>query len=434
MAGEGMYRTLLEGLRKVNPHVRVVGLTATPYRLKGGLICQPDHFLNAICYEVGVRELIDQGYLCPLRGKAGGARPDFSRLHLRGGEFIPGEVEQTMDRSELVRMAVAEIIELSENREAVLIFTAGVEHGRHVAEQIEQIANAECGFICGTTAALERETLIQRFKDGELKFLANVNVLTTGFDAPNVDTVVLLRPTNSTGLYYQMVGRGFRLSENKDDCLVLDYGDNILRHGPVDALNPKEPGRPTGREAPLKECPNCHELVHTSVRECPDCGHEFPIEARAPHQSQAAAEEVLSSDTTDASLAVTGVDYFVHTKRGAPPGSPQTMRVEYSVGLNEYVSEWVCPEHVGFARRKAEKWWSRRSAAPMPDSAAEAVELAEAGALAETHRIVVRQKEGDRFPRIIRHDLGPVPAAPEALPASPYTDPSFPWPDDDIPF
>ena len=136
--GEGMYRQFLADARIINPHVRVVGFTATPFRLDAGPICREDHFLNAVCYEVGVRQLIADGFLSPLISKAGLVKADTSQLHVRAGEFVASEVEQTMDDAELVESACAEIMEAIRDRNAVLIFASGVKHGRHVCRVLAE--------------------------------------------------------------------------------------------------------------------------------------------------------------------------------------------------------------------------------------------------------------------------------------------------------
>jgi DNA repair protein RadD len=259
LEGDGMYRQFLADARKVNPRLRVVGFTATPFRLKTGPICTPEGILNAICFEVGVRELIRDGFLSPLVSKAGKARADTAGLGVRGGEFVPDEVEDLMDQAALVEAACAEVVEHARSRRAALIFASGVRHGEHVVRVLHEKHGVECGFVTGETAAGERSALLGRFRWGELKHLCNVNVLTTGFDAPNIDCVVLLRPTLSPGLYYQMVGRGFRLHPGKEDCLVLDFGGNVLRHGPVDQIRVQARKAGTG-EAPAKECPECQVL------------------------------------------------------------------------------------------------------------------------------------------------------------------------------
>ncbi len=410
--GEGMYRTFLAEARVVNPNVRLVGLTATPYRMSTGLICGPDNLLNHVCYEVGVRELMAQGYLCPLKTKAGRRKADTSGLHLRGGEFVAGEVEELMDDDGLVRSACGEIVEHARDRHSVLIFAAGVQHALHVQRVLGETGLA-CGFVCGDTPQAERAETLKRFKEGGLRCLVNVNVLTTGFDAPNIDCVALLRPTNSPGLYYQMVGRGFRLDPSKENCLVLDFGGNILRHGPVDALEIKERSG-GGGEAPAKECPQCRAVIHAAYSVCPDCGYEFPQPKREPHEREASTASVLSGEVTETEHEVHAVYYGVHIKRDAPEGHPRSMRVDYRVGFHDYKSEWVCFEHSGYARGKAEAWWRARSCEPFPESSEEAVRICEAGGVAEPVSITVHSVSGEKYDRITNHKLGLIPPRLEA--------------------
>ena len=374
-----------------------------------------------------------QGYLCPLKTKAGRRKVDTSDLHIRGGEFIAGEVEALMDDDSLVRSACREIVDHTHDRHSVLIFASGVKHAQHVQRVLGEMGH-ECGFVCGETLPFERGETLQRFKDGDLKYLVNVNVLTTGFDAPNIDCVALLRPTNSPGLYYQMVGRGFRLHPSKDNCLVLDFGGNILRHGPVDALQVDNRDSGSG-EAPAKECPECQAVIHAAYATCPECGYEFPPPERQKHDHQAATAGILSGEVTETACEVSEVYHSVHVKRGAPENHPRTMRVDYRCGFNDYHSEWVCPEHTGYARGKFEAWWRARSREPLPESAEQAVDLAEAGALAQTRAITVRSVAGDKFDRITDYQLGPIP--PRLDGGDEQIDGDLPepvWPEDDIPF
>ncbi len=415
--GEGMYRQFLSETRVLNPQVRVVGFTATPFRLDAGPICRDDHFLNAVCYDVGVRQLIADGFLSPLISKAGIAKTDTSQWHVRAGEFVASEVEAAMDDAALVEAACAEIAEISRDRHSVLIFASGVQHGRHVCRVLAEKHGIDCGFVCGETPDGERDELLARFRGEQrglfqhtpLKYLCNVNVLTTGFDAPNVDCVVLLRPTLSPGLYYQMVGRGFRLHPGKPNCLVLDYGGNVLRHGPVDQLQVIEKrGDGTG-EAPAKECPTCRALIAPAYSNCPQCGHEFPPPERKKHESQASKAGVLSGEVTDCEYEVRDITFSVHTKKDADESTPKTLRVDYRLGLDYWVSEWICFEHTGWARRKAEQWWKARSPDPAPETAQEAADLANCGAVAHTEVVTVRSVAGEKFERIINYKLGAKP-------------------------
>lgn len=405
--GEGMYRQFLADARIVNPNLRIVGFTATPFRLKTGPICTPDGFLNHICYEISVRELILQGYLCPLVTKAGTDKADFSRLHVRAGEFMADEVESLMDDDWLVEAACGETVAYTTDRRAVLIFSSGIKHGQHIVRTLRERHGIECGFVTGEMLATQRDTILDRFRRGELKYLCNVNVLTTGFDAPHIDCVVLLRPTLSPGLYYQMVGRGFRLHPGKQNCLVLDFGGNIVRHGPVDAIRIQE--RPSGNgTSPAKECPECRSIIAAGYTRCPDCGYEFPPPERQKHDAKASEAGILSGQGADTKHEVLDISYSVHTKRGAPPDAPKSMRVDYRLGLGHWQSEWICFEHDGYARQKAVAWWKRRSPDPVPDTAERAVELAEAGALAPTEAIIVRST-GKKYDQIVGYQLGPMP-------------------------
>lgn len=426
LEGDGMYRQFLSEAKVVNPHLRVVGFTATPFRLKHGSICTSDGFLNHICYEVGVRELIRDGYLCGLVTKAGRVKADTSQLHVRGGEFVADEVESLMDDSHLVQSACSEIASLTVDRNACLIFASGIQHAQHITETLATEHGLECGFVCGETPIKERDAILGRFRRGGLKYLCNVNVLTTGFDAPHIDCVALVRPTMSPGLYYQMVGRGFRLHPSKQNCLVLDFGGNVLRHGPVDQLKVKPQNTGSG-VAPAKECPECQALVATGFANCPQCGFAFPPPERQKHEGSASEEGILTGQATNTKYAVHETYYHVHVKRGAAEDSPRTLRVDYQVGWQLYKSEWICLEHSGYAYEKAVAWWKRRSPDPIPESIERAVEIAQNGGLAQTLSITVRKVAGEQFERIIDYELG---SMPEAVPAEELLG----YDDDDVPF
>jgi DNA repair protein RadD len=364
--GDGMYQQFLAEARTVNPDVRIIGMTATPYRMKDGVICTLDNFLNHVCYEVGVRELIDSGFLTSLITKVGNQQIDTSGLHVRGGEFVVGEVEVLMDDDGLVNAACQEIIDYSTDRRSVLIFASGVQHGQHVARVLKETHGVECGFVCGDTPTGERDEILSRFKSGQLKFLCNINVLTTGFDAPNIDCVAMLRPTMSAGLYYQMVGRGFRVHPGKQNCLVLDFGGNVERHGPVDAIDfsPVD-SRGDGAAAPTRKCPGCQSLVAAGYMTCPVCDFEFPSPDRKQHAAQASDAGILSGQVTHSSCKVLDTRWSVHQKRDSSEHAPRTLRVDYRLGLDHWQSEWICVEHDGYARQKAAKWWRLRSHDPV---------------------------------------------------------------------
>lgn len=233
-----------------------------------------------------------------------------------------------MDQDSLVESACREILQYTRNRKSCLIFASGVRHGQHVAEKLAAVG-AQAETVFGDTLAFERDQRLADFRNARLKYLVNVNVLTTGFDAPNIDCLAMLRPTMSPGLYYQMVGRGFRLYPGKENCLVLDFGGNVLRHGPVDAIQIREHSSRGNGQAPAKECPQCNSIITPSYQICPDCGYEFPpADRRQNHEATASKAGILSGEVSIESYPVKEISYGVHTKRGAKPEAPKSMRVE----------------------------------------------------------------------------------------------------------
>lgn len=391
--GEGRYRTFLSDCQVIAPHVRLIGLTATPYRMQTGWLCGPDNLLTDVCHDVGVKELIAKGYLSKLVSKEAMAC-NTSALHIRGGEFVADEAEKLM--LDNVGPACEQILARTAERQSVLVFCQSIEH----AVQVQgRLPGAE--LITGDTPSHKRADYLTRFKTGVIKYLVNVNVLTTGFDAPNVDCVCLLRPTLSPGLYYQMVGRGFRLADGKENCLVLDFAGNVRRHGPVDQIQPKPKAVDgNGGEAPTKTCPDCQSVVHAAYSVCPDCGHQFP-DKMAKHDRTPDAVPVLSTEIIRETYKVLDVKYAKHVKYKAEPGTPSTLRVDYKINPIRWVSEWVCIEHEGWAKRKARQWWVKRSGDPFPDDAEQAATLANAGALAIPLEVTIQEKHGEKWPSIV---------------------------------
>jgi len=359
-SGNTMYRRFLEQLRDINPKLKVIGFTATPFRLDSGMLHQGKNALfTDIAYEVPVRDLIDQGYLCPLVSKATGTALDLNGVGTRGGEFIAGALQEAVDKEAITAAAVDEIVKLGRDRKAWLVFCSGVDHARHVAKAIRD-KGISCATIFGDTPKDERDRIITAFKRGKLRALASMGVLTTGFNAPGVDLIAMLRPTKSPGLFVQMAGRGTRLAPGKDNCLVLDFAGNVTRHGPIDLVRPKTPGKGDG-DVPLKTCPDCQSLLPISAPICPDCGYAFPPPAEK--LKPRASTELILSNRDPQWVKVDRVSYAKHRK----PGKPPSLRIEYQCGLVTY-SEWVCLQHKGYARKKAEIWWRARNAGVIPKS------------------------------------------------------------------
>jgi len=377
-----MYGKFIKALREVNPKMLILGLTATPYRIDSGLLTEGDDALfTDIIYEITIKELIDLGYLVPLTSKATATQIDLKGVGRAGADFKPGALQLAVDKHPITAAAVDEVIAYATNNEkprrSWLFFCTGVEHAIHVRDEV-RARGYSCEAIHGETEEGDRTRWIEEFKAGKLTALTNANVLTTGFNAPRIDLLAMLRPTESTALYVQMVGRGTRcmgkdieesIRNGKSDCLVLDFAGNVRRHGPVDRVTVRKPGK-GGGEAPVKECPKCHELIFAGLSKCPVCEHQFERDVEKNIKQTADAVPILSSSAPKW-IAVKRRTFYRHDK----PGGTPSIRVEYLCGAVVH-KEWICPEHKGYARILFEKWWRKHGGgddAPLTIAAACAV-------------------------------------------------------------
>ena len=421
-SGEGMYRTFMKEAKIVNPNVRLIGFTATPYRLSSGMLCKPENLLNHVCYEKGIKELIHEGFLCRIHTKVPAEKIDCSRIHVRNGEFRSEEVAELFSTEVAVHAICTDILKNVASRKKILVFCADVAQARLFQAKIRELSDEEAGLVTGETPSQERAELLARFQDkshknlyapiNPLRWLVNVNVLTTGFDAPAIDCVVLARPTLSPGLYTQMVGRSFRLHESKTDALILDYGGNIQRHGCVDAIRIKtQSGGDGNGDAPVRECPECHNVLPVSLSRCAECGYVFPMrEPESKLDSTASKDGILSGQITEKEFSVLNVAYSKHYKKNGTPDDPPTLRIDYEVGINEFVSKWVCPEHKGWAwSNKFVPWWKQRTNLTPPTTVDEALYCSQY--LAIPQRLTVIEMAGQRFAEILEHDFTEKPEA-----------------------
>jgi len=218
------------------PDAQRIGMTATPYRLRDGQIWAPkDAWFDTLAIHKTIYELTDQGYLCRLVGVQTAARPDLSHVRTRGGDFALGDLSQASCEESVVSAACDEILHLAPDRSHIMLFCVDRAHAQIVAEALRERGGAP-EIILGNTPTDERDDILHRFKGGRIRYLINVSVLTTGFDSPNVDCVGILRATQSKSLLVQMAGRGCRLHQSKQNCLILDAGDNLRRHMPIDGI------------------------------------------------------------------------------------------------------------------------------------------------------------------------------------------------------
>lgn len=312
------YQQVISQLKSVNPDLKLLGLTATPYRLgMGWIYCKhyrgivrsesPRPFEHCI-YELPLRHLIKRKFLTPPKlVDATIEHYDFSSLLPNTvGEYNRSDLNQLFSKNHRITQGIIEqVVELSTERQGVMIFAATVEHAEEIFNYLPLQTSA---LITGATENKQRDQLINDFKSKKLKYLVNVSVLTTGFDAPHVDLIAILRPTQSVSLYQQIIGRGLRLSEGKEDCLVIDYTGNDfdLYQPEVGEKKPNSQSVPVQVKCPSCDFPNifwgindddghliehygrrCQGLVDNQqcsfrfvFKECPECGGENDIAAR----------------------------------------------------------------------------------------------------------------------------------------------------------
>ena len=280
---ESQYLQLIRTLKAHNKGLKVLGLTATPYRMGTGWIYQRHYhgfaraeaddvrpFVKCI-YELPLIYMIKRNYLTPPNViDAAIEHYDFSSLNANAsGEFSSREVNSLLEGYPRVTEGICEQIKTivdAEQRQGVMVFAATVEHAKEITAYLPEASTA---LVTGQTSNKEREQLIQRFKNKELTYLVNVSVLTTGFDAPHVDFIAILRPTQSVSLYQQIVGRGLRLAEGKTDCLVIDYAGNNFNLFYPEVGQPK----PESDSVPVMvNCPQC-DFANTFWGKTDDEGH-----------------------------------------------------------------------------------------------------------------------------------------------------------------
>jgi DNA repair protein RadD len=393
---ETMYQALLQRLTEINPLLKVIGFTATPYRLGLGHMTDGGIFTD-VCYDLTGRDAFNQlvadSYLAPLITKKTVQELDLSGVHIQGGEYVQSELQHAVDRAAVTDAAVQELIYYGKYREHWLVFASGIEHSQHVAECLNYYG-IPAATVHSKCTSEERDALLADFRSGRIRALVNTNILTTGFDFPGIDLIGVLRPTASAVLWVQMLGRGTRPAENKENCLVLDFAGNTRRLGPInDPVMPRKKGQKGPGQAPVRVCDNCGTYQHASLRFCEACGVEFPRNHKLA--MTAYAEEVVAqSEPVVTDFKVDRVTYSTHAK----PGKPPSMQVSYYCGLRLF-REYVCLEHDGYAGKKSREWWRKRAGEDPPETTAEAVDLAEGLPVPATIKVWVNTK----YPEVLEH-------------------------------
>lgn len=273
---------IISDMRESNPYLRVIGLTATPYRLKEGYIYKTtvdnqvwsdyhakDPFYEKCVYEIKAQKLIRDGYLTPpVVGAINAEVYDTSLLVLNsGGSYTTASIDKAfVGHGRKTSAIVGDVVEQSKGRRGVMFFASTIAHAEEIMASLPPELSV---MVTGKLDKKLRKKYINDFKKMKVKYIVNVDVLTTGFDAPHVDVIAVLRATESATLYQQIIGRGTRLFDGKDDFLLLDYAGNIERLFPDgDVFNPEIKASFSGEtsEKITVKCPECNGDNVVSLR------------------------------------------------------------------------------------------------------------------------------------------------------------------------
>lgn len=262
-------KAIVSEMKEGNPNLRTIGMSATPYRLGDGYVYEMDldnkimdeandPFFKKLVYRITARELISMGYLTPPTLVPTEIHYDTKDVKLTANnKFSNAALDKAfVGQGKLTSSVISDVIKRSHNRKGVIIFAATILHAQEIMDSLPPELSA---MITGATSKSDREMIISRYKNQDIKYLVNVAVLTTGFDSPHTDHIAILRLTESAALYQQIIGRGTRLCEGKEDFLVSDYTDNIEQLFPEgDIFKPSI--KSYGRNEAVKisvTCPTC---------------------------------------------------------------------------------------------------------------------------------------------------------------------------------
>lgn len=290
--GDSYYGKLVSHLQQRNPELRLLGFTATPYRLGSGWLHEgDDRVFDTIIYDHPIKDLIDRGYLIPPIAYGGSGGERLSEVSKNNGEFSIREQDQVLE--DAAEGIVESMITAGADRKKWIVFAPGVAGARLLSAMLDEkgISN---DYIFGDTPEQQRQITYEQFRDDSsgLQCLVCVDIATEGFDVPNIDMVVLARSTESAGLYVQMVGRGLRPHPGVENCKILDFGRNVERHGPLDDIEPKAKGE--RRKPKMKECPECRKFSPIAALTCVHCDTPFEKQDRISKvQAQASGRPLI---------------------------------------------------------------------------------------------------------------------------------------------
>jgi len=378
------YLTWFLELMKVNPYLKIIGLSATIYRMKLGLLTNGNIFTH-VAFDItdmdGFNRLLAEGYLAPLIPQRTDFQLDYSGVAMNAdGDFAEGQLQAAIDQTAITYQALKELVSAGWDRRSWMIFAAGIEHAEHINDMLNHTFGVTSTVIHSKLSSEERDQRLLDFKRGKYRCVVNKDVLTTGFDHPPLDLIGMLRPTASTPLWVQMLGRGTRPWKGgwldigtgemafwpaaKINCLVLDYAGNTARLGPInDPLIPGPPGKKRAPgDAPVKICPQCPTYNHSSARNCSNCGYEFSAGySITPNINATASSDELIKAGTAPIVEYFDVQRVVYTPHHSMRSGNTTIKAAYYCNGAQTFFEYLAFEGVkSFAIHKAHDWLRQR--------------------------------------------------------------------------
>lgn len=345
--------------------VPFIGLSATPWSKGLGKL------YDDLIVAATTGELIEKGFLSRFKVYAP-SHPDLSGVRTVAGDYQQDELSEAMSRGTLTADIVQTWLRLGEGR-PTLCFGVDRTHAKTIQQQFEA-SGVPCGYVDALTPKDEREAVRKRFAAGEIRVVCNVGVLTTGVDW-DVRCIILARPTKSEILYTQIIGRGLRTADGKDECLILDHSDTTLRLGFVTEIHHEAMDDGTGakaqrREFPPakpKECPKCHYVRAPKVRACPSCGHVAEVSTQVETQDGDLAEVNGSNRKADMTEKVVfirqlkayalgngkrdgWVSHKYREKFGVWPNHPSLTGARPADSVSPEVGSWIRSRNIAWAK------------------------------------------------------------------------------------
>lgn len=398
---ETLYQKFIKALKDVNPNLRVIGLTATPYRLGMGCLTNLplwDKIVIDLTKTERFNWFIEHSFLSPLVTKRACREMDITNLSMKGGEFDEKEMQELADTDELNKAVVEECIRYGQDRKHWLVFSSGVKHGHRLAKLFNS-KGVTAVMLSGEDTMKHREEQETLFREGKVRCLVNCGLYGRGWNMVGIDLIAWARATQSVALWVQGCVRGTRKAPGKGSCVVLDFAGNTRRLGPVNdpvIPAPRRKGDAVKGEAPVKECPECHSYLHTRIMVCPDCGYQFPPPKTIT--KKAATDEILKNVKKEPQIEEFHIRSIRYKAKVGKSGNPY-LEVTYGV-LTERFREFLFVENDNqWVRNQFGKWWFYRGGeSPVPSTTQEALDRAHTELKIPT---LIRVDVNQKWPKVV---------------------------------